>query len=265
MPWYESLWTLQVPIVPLAVALLLAEAPLWVRRWTNYFYAPMYAPFLMDSLNSDLSLYFGEDYAGRGADLDEEEVARLRRRLIATGFISMALSVLAIPLWAGTVAALLLRDDVAVFIWAWLGYRGYRCWLSYSDFGGHSVGTVATQRLLSLLYVLYMITAGNLCLKAHHWALPFLSSGDTLGLIASASDFLVSDQIVPVLLLGAAGSLFSSWVTDPVLRRQQLETLSRRRAQLQAISYPPALGASVHPGPPTLGSSSSSGTGGSGS
>lgn len=80
-----------------------------VRRWLQLPYVPIYFQFLpFEALNSDLSVYLGDDYfmgPSGGPSISKKEAERLKRRIQYTGALSIAIAALALPGVTAFVAA----------------------------------------------------------------------------------------------------------------------------------------------------------------
>lgn len=235
-----SAWTLEMRVVQVLVGLLIAEAPMWLRRVTNKYYAPMYAPFLLDSLNKDLAIYYGEDFYGRGAELDELALKRIKKRLVTISFVSMLLSAVITPWFYGAVLAfVLVPASFAQFLLVMALYRAIRSYWSYRDFGAHGIATRATQGVLALTYFMYVGAATTLAFQAYEWARPFAVAGNWVGLLGAVSDLVFVKMALFGIAVAAASSFFADQLADPDLRKDQLETIRQRYANLRSIPASP--------------------------
>lgn len=248
------MWGYQVAPAPILVALLLAESPMWLRRVTGFYYAPVYTTFLFESMNDDLTVYFGEDIVGRGSALDVDGAEAIRRRIRFAAFGSGFLSALVVPAWAGVVCAVVLgASGLTQFMIAYGAYRVWRCVLSYDGFSTHAIATDAARKALVLVYVLYTGVAIEVMKRAFDWAMPFVAEENITGLLGSIAGFFFGDLMVMALIVGAASTFFSNVTADPNIRLSQIKNLQERAHELKRLRFAPpfdpALGASTSPDP----------------
>jgi hypothetical protein len=232
----STAWNWQVQIVPVLLGFVIAEAPMWVRRLTKSFYVPVYAPFLLESLNKDLAIYYGEDFLGNATELDERALRRIKRHLVTIAFVSMLLSAVIQPLYYGaTLAFILSAAQFTQFLIAMAVYRAIRCYWSYRDFGAHSIATRASQGLIALIYLMYVGAVTQLASNANRWAQPYALNRDWGGLFGALSELLFVKGAALGVAVAFASAFFSKLVADPDLRQDQLEKIRERYANLRSI------------------------------
>lgn len=221
---------------------------MWGRGWLKLYYSPIYTVFLLESLNEDLTIYFGQDIVGEGLSATEADLANLKRRLNVNAFASMLLSALILPAWAGVVGVLLLPEPaLPAYILAYVAYRAWRCRVSFRDFGTHAIATSAARRTLTLVYASYVVVAAYVIRQAATWAAPQVAAGDYVGLVTSAADILVGQGLIAACLVAAISTVFSNTVADPSVRSDQLRALQEHHDRLKRISFAPPFGPPVAP------------------
>lgn len=224
----DQIWSYEVSLIPILVAFVATEWINVLRRWTKVLYTPMYVPFLLPELNQDLSLYYGEDIVGEGVTLDDAGAEQVRRRLRWVALLSMALSVIIVPLIAGlTVSFFLEQQAFFQYLVAITLYRIWRCSISYRNFGNHAMATKSNKGFLIFLYTAYVGAAAQLTYNAYSWAKPFISTGNWTEMLGKITNIVFVDGIVFAIVVAALSSFFANLLADPKIRRDQLSYLQR--------------------------------------
>ncbi|MFG0252756.1 MAG: hypothetical protein ACF8NJ_07790 [Phycisphaerales bacterium JB038] len=221
-----GVWGFQIQIVPVALAVLLLEVPNWIRRRQKFFYVPLYfSVFPLRELNADLAHYLGEDYFlglknTPGAALD------LRRRIMFTALLSLVLSALVIPAFAGVASALFLPTTVLPqFIAVFIMYTLIRVARAIVNFPRHAIGSRRNTALLSLIYFGYIGVAAHTIARTYGFARAYVERGEWGGLILAISHAVFSRIVVEFLLLALLTAAFTSVVMDREIRKENLKHL----------------------------------------
>jgi|SRR5688572_27790827 len=225
LDFLRRLWNYDVQLVPIALAVALVELPAWIQRRAQIAYVPIYFAFFpLAALNSDLSIYLGEDYF-LGRDVIDEDAEPLRRRIVAKGILSMAIAALAIPAFAGFVAAFFLTPTtMRDFLIATVLIKLPRILISLRDFPSHGSPAMRHRALLSFIYLAYVGVFVQVALFAYSWPQPFIVAGDWSGLIAALSSVIFLQVLGQALLLGLLTAVFISLITDRKVRAENLAT-----------------------------------------
>lgn len=225
----RSVWQYDVQVLPVTLAMLLVLIPDAIRRRQKFYYVPIYfSVFPLRELNADLAHYLGEDYF-LGGESDEEAAESLRRKIVVTSVLSVTLSALLIPLFAGFIAAFFLTRELALqFAFVFVAYKSFGILRAIREFPRHAVGTKRNTAFLAFIYVAYLGVASRMILKAHAFARPFIEVGDWLGLFASTSDVVFTRVVAEFLLLALITTAFATFVMDRRIRRENLQHLRRR-------------------------------------
>lgn len=224
--WLESAWQYQIQVVPVLLAILLVEIPTAFRRLQKFYYVPIYfSVFPFRELNADLAHYLGEDYF-MGGEPDEDRAERLRKRILTTSVVSLMLSALVIPAFAGFGSAFflsrhLLDEVVGVF----LVIKAVGIVRAIVGFSAHAVATPRNRMLLVLVYVGYLGVASRMIVKTYDFARPFVERHNWVGLLTAATDLIFSRVIVEFLLLALISTAFTTFIMDRKLRSQNLKPI----------------------------------------
>lgn len=219
----KGIWAFQIQVVPVALAMLLVEVPTAIRRRQRFFYVPIYfSVFPLRELNADLAQYLGEDYF-LGGEEDESAAERLRRRIMFTSILSLVLSALVIPAFAGLGSALFLPHAILwQFITVFLTYKLIGILRAIIDFPRHAVGSRRNTALLSLIYFGYLGVAAHTIARTYGFARGYVERGEWVGLALALSDAVFSRLVVEFLLLALVTAAFTSLIMDREVRRRNL-------------------------------------------
>jgi hypothetical protein len=208
--WLQQVWHYEIQVVPVLLAMLLIEIPTAVRRLQKFYYVPIY--FSVFPLRAE----------------------RLRKKILTTSIISIALSALVIPLFAGFGSAFFLVPPlVRQFILVFVVYKSIGIIRAIIGFPSHAVGTRRNLALLILIYIGYLGVASRMILNSYGFARPFVESHDWIGLASVTSDLLFSRVMVEFLLLALITTAFTNFIMDRKVRRENL-----RRFQTDEYSDP---------------------------
>lgn len=224
--WLVSLWSYKLQVAPLLLAMLLIEIPTAIRRRHKLYYVPIYfSVFPLRELNADLATYLGEDYF-LGGDSDEGVAERLRKKIVVDSVMSVALSALIVPLFAGFVSAFFLPAELlSSFIVIFLLYKLVGIVQAMVAFPRHAIGTPRNLVMLGLTYIGYLGVASEMILKSYRFASPFVALQDWGGLFASTADLIFSRVIAEFLLLAVLTSIFATMLLDRKVRDENLRHL----------------------------------------
>ena len=223
-----GIWEFQIQIVPVLLALLLVELPNWVRRRTKFFYVPIYfTMFPLRDLNPNLAVYLGEDYyCEAGPDPKDQDPEQLRRRIYVTAAISLFISAVLLPGFAGAVGAFFLTPSTLwQFLFVFIAYKAIGIVRAIVGFPKHAVGSKRNVVMLSLIYGAYLGVAVEVIRSAYEWTHAFVLAGDWGGLLAGINDLVFSRVLLEFLLLAVLTSVFVSLITDRDLRRENLRKM----------------------------------------
>lgn len=222
--WLENIWQYEIQIVPVLLAMLLIEIPTALRRLQKFYYVPIYfSVFPFRELNADLAYYLGEDYF-LGGEPNEDQAERLRKKILATSIISMALSALMIPALAGFGSAFFLEPRLVVqLVLVFLFYKSIGIVRAIVEFSTHAVGTSRNRILLVLIYIGYLGVASRMIVKTHGFVRPFVERRDWAGLLASTTDLIFSRVLVEFFLLTLISTAFTTFIMDRKVRSENLK------------------------------------------
>lgn len=217
------IWSYEIQVVPIALAMLLIEVPTAIRRLQKFHYVPIYfSVFPLRELNADLALYLGEDYF-LGGEPNENAAERLRKKITLTSVISLALSAIVIPAFAGFGSGLFLPSRLlAQFILVFLAYKAVGIIRAVIDFPKHAIGSARNISLLCVIYVGYLGVASEMIVKTYRFARQYVEAGDWTGLAGATADLVFSRVIAEFLILTVVTTFFSSAIMDREVRRENL-------------------------------------------
>lgn len=229
--WLHVVWNYDLQIVPILLAMLLIEIPTAIRRRQKFYYVPIYfSVFPLRELNADLARYLGEDYF-IGGEPDDDVAERLRKKIVITSVLSVALSALIVPGFAGFVSAFFLPAPVIQqFIIVFLAYKLVGIVKAIAAFPTHAIGTRRNIAILALIYFGYLGVASEMILKTYHFARPYVDASNWSGLLASTADLIFSRLVAEFLLLAIITTVFSSLVMDRKIRSENLKYLRPNEA-----------------------------------
>ena len=191
-----------------------------VRKWLQLPYVPIYFQFLpFEALNSDLSVYLGDDYfvgPSGGPSISKREAERLKRRIQYTGALSIAIAALALPGVTAFVAAQYMPTSA---LWLAVGALSVaqlsRIRLAIRDFWSHAaIADRPTYVRLRLVYVLYLAVALFVFHTAYTWTRPYVERSDYLGLAGALFSLFVGKVLVSGILLAIAAAAFLKDLTE---------------------------------------------------
>ncbi len=222
--WLENVWQYQVQVVPVLLAILLIEIPTALRRLQKFYYVPIYfSVFPFRELNTDLAHYLGEDFF-LGGEPNEDQAERLRKKILTTSIVSLMLSALVIPGFAGFGSAFFLSHrllDQVVFVF--VVYKSVGIVRAIVAFSTHAVATPRNRIFLVLIYVGYLGVASRMIVKTYGFARPFVERQNWVGLLTSATDLIFSRVIVEFLLLALISTAFTTFIMDRKVRSENLK------------------------------------------
>lgn len=221
--WLTRIWTFEIQVVPVLVALGIVELPAFVQRRMRLAYVPIYfAVFPLAELNKDLSIYLGEDY-WYGQETTETSADELRRRIVFKAILSMAIASLAIPLLTGFAGAFFLTaSTLSQFLLVATMLKLIRIVRAIRDFPTHANGTRANRALLSLIYFFYLGVFVQMILKAYRWTKPYVESNQWPELAAALSDLVFTRVVAQAIVLSLLTAAFVSLIADRKLRAHNL-------------------------------------------
>ena len=226
MSWIHYVWNYDIRVVPVFLAMLLVEMPTAIRKRQKFYYVPIYfSVFPLRELNADLAHYLGEDYF-LGVEPDERAAEQLRRKITWTSVVSLALSALVIPVFAGFVSAFFLQTPLLhQFVLVFILYKSIGIIRAIHDFPQHGIGTRRNTAFLMAIYVGYLGVASEMIIKAFHFARRFVEQSDWSGLAASTSDLVFSRVVAEFLILALVTTAFSNLVMDRKVRGENLSQI----------------------------------------
>ena len=206
-------WNLEIQIVPVLAAVLLAELPNVLRRRAGLPYAPIYfTVFPLRELNTDLAIYLGEDWY---TDTSHIGSPRLRRRILAWSITSVTISAVFIPMLIGFFGAFFLTTrTLHQFLIIFLLYKSQGILRAIRNFPMHAVGTRRNTILLVIIYLFYLGIAVQLITQTFSWTRRFVAVGDWAGLVTALSHFLFWTFGVEYLVLTVLLALFVVYLTE---------------------------------------------------
>lgn len=211
---WSHVWNLKVQIVPVLVALLVAEVPNVIRRRAGLPYTPIYfSVFPLRELNPDLAVYLGDDWWYGGSS--EKGSQRLRRKILVWSIVSLTISAILIPIIVGFSGAFFLtRQTLAQFLIVFVAYKSVGIVRAIREFPTHAVGTRRNKILLTVIYVAYLGVAVQIVTETYAWTTPFVNTGDWGGLAAGVGHLVFSEVIVQYLFLAVLVALFVGYLTE---------------------------------------------------
>lgn len=221
----EQLWKIEIQIVPVLLSVLVVELPNWFRKFKKLYYIPIYfSIFPLRELNSDLSIYLGDDYfEGYGGDLTEENLKKLKSKIRRESIFSIIISALLIPLIAGFVFAFYLPRDILIQSIIFIGvYKLYNIIRAIIGFKYHAISTLKNKWILSVLYFGYLGVFIQMLLKSYNWTYQFTVKNDWSNLLSELSDLIFNKAIVQFLLLALLSAIFTNMIADKDIRDENI-------------------------------------------
>ncbi len=213
-----------VTVTDVLVALLGAlvlDALVLLRRLFDVAYTPLYFAFLpLRSLNSDLSIYLGDDFVSGGEDvrrMSRNERERLRTQIVFRGALASAVSAVALPAVAGFIAALFMRPgSLGIAVALVLASQGMRVLASLRDFGTHATHADSqTMNRLRLVYAVYFLVVVVVYSNVYQWTRPYVVNGDFATLTNALLELFVVRLVLTGILFSFLSASFLQWITRP--------------------------------------------------
>lgn len=220
----SATWHWELRVLPVLLAMLLIEIPTAIRRRKKFFYVPIYfSVFPLRELNPDLAHYLGEDFFV-GGETDEQKASRIKRRILAVSVMSVALSALIIPAFAGFGSAFFLPEAIlSQFLVVFIMYKSIGIGRAVLDFPSHAVGSRRNTTFLVLIYVGYLGVAAHVIAASYGFGRPYVVGGNWLGLLGALSDLIFSRVLIEFLLLALLTAGFANLITDREIREENLK------------------------------------------
>lgn len=217
------LWTLQVQVFPVLIALLVLELPGFIQRRYRLAYVPIYFTlFPLGELNKDLSVYLGEDF-WYGSHLTDAEAEDLRRSLMFKSMLSMTLAALVVPLLTGFIVSFFLAPAIlSEFLMCAIVLKSYRIVRAVHDFPQHANGTLRNRLFLGFIYLLYLGVLVQMIFMSYQWTRPLVTAGDWSAILSGVSDFLFAKIVAQLVIVSLLTAAFVSIVADRNLRIQNI-------------------------------------------
>lgn len=222
---FERIWIFEIQVLPVAFALLLFELPGLIRRMKRLYYVPIYFTFFpLRELNSDLSVYLGEDFFMGAGNLTDKQAEDLRRRIILKSMISMAIAVILTPLVTGFVGAFFLTADTLLqFIVVLVAFKLVGISRAILNFHRHAVGTTRNKIFLGVIYFFYLGVIVQMLTSAYEWTSPYVESRSWGALLSELGGLVFGKVVVQGLVVALLTAFFVSLVADRRLREQNKE------------------------------------------
>ncbi len=223
--WLQWGWNYQIQVLPAIAALLFIEVPTAIRRRQKFYYVPIYfSVFPLRELNADLAHYLGEDYF-TGGEPNEAAAESLRKKILLTSVLSIALSALVIPAFAGFGSAFFLTSAMLrQFVLVFLVYKAIGIIRALADFPTHAVGTKKNTLLLVLIYIGYLGVASRMIIRSYGFARAYVEKSDWMGLLGSTSDLIFSRVVAEFLLLAVITTAFTNYIMDRKIRAENIKS-----------------------------------------
>lgn len=218
----EDLWAFKVQVIPVALALFLFEAPAMIRRAKRLYYVPIYFTFFpLRELNSDLSIYLGEDYFVGTGQLGDQDAEVLRGKILAKSIVSMVIAAILTPLFTGFVGAFFLTTDTLFqFLLVLVAFKLVGIWRAIAGFRHHAIATTRNKVLLGVIYFFYLGVIVQMVLTAYTWTFPYVQAGTWHALLADLSKLLFGKVVAQGLVLALLTAVFVWLITEHKFRRR---------------------------------------------
>ena len=222
----QEIWNYKIQIVPIILAILIVEIPNWIRKLKKLYYVPIYFPiFPLRELNQELSFYLGEDYfIGYGSELNENELKKLKKKIIIDSIFSTLISAVLIPSIAGFVfaflftAEILIQSLIAIFI-----YKLTIVIMAVWNFKHHAIAKTKNIFLLVIIYIGYIGVFIQMIRTSFNWAIPYIEKKDWSGMSSGIADLIFNEGIAQGLILAAVTAVIISLFTDKEIRDENLK------------------------------------------
>lgn len=222
----ESIWNFKIQILPALLILLLSELPNLIRRLKKFYYVPIYfSVFPLRELNSNLSIYLGEDYftGYTSSNLTNTEKGKLKKKILIDTVISIFLSAIIIPTVVGFISAffldkeLLLQSLVLVFLYKLVGIIR-----AIIGFKKHAISSKKNIFLLTLIYIGYLGVFFQLLYNVFDWTRPLTSTGNYKELFVLLSNLIFNKVIAQGLILTALAAFFGDLITKKSIDEENI-------------------------------------------
>lgn len=224
MKFFNQIWDLEVQMVPVICALLLCEIPGIIQYLRRLYYVPIYfSLFPLRVLNRDLSTYLGDDwFYGVGANLTDDELESLRKKILQISIISLVGSVVIIPAFAGFFSAFFMRpSDFTGFCMLFIAYKLIGLTRAAIGFKEHAISNRKTMTWFWMVYLVYFGCTLTVFEASYEWASPFVMNGDWVGLWKAVRGVVFLKITVWGFILALVSTAAASAFTERKLRHQK--------------------------------------------
>jgi len=232
----SSIWQADFALFPILTVLATTVLLQAIRRRTKFFYAPMYAPYLFDHLNSDLSIYYGSSYLSEPKPMSDEELSAVEARLKSQAVISSVFSAVVVPVAGGVAAGALLDfTDAAAYTALVTAYRAWRVRQSYIGFHHHAEATKHAYNTLILVFAVYLIVSTGFTWHTYLVANKAIYH-EGIEVIASQLATMVTATTVSLGLTSAVAVLLTTKIANRETRLKRVEHVRTQREQFRKMS-----------------------------
>ncbi len=223
---FNFLWEYKLQVLPVLLALLIAELPNIIRKYKRFYYIPIYfIIFPLRELNHDLAIYLGDDYFIKSdIRLPESIVKKTRKKIIIDSIISMFLASIIIPSVVGFIFSFFLNNDLLwQSIFALFLYKSVNILKAILGFKDHAVATKRNLIILIIIYIAYLGVFFQILNNSYAWSRPYILKSDYRGLVMSLSDLIFNKGLAQGLILTGVAAFFANLITDKNIREENIK------------------------------------------
>jgi len=210
----EIIWSYEIQIVPVLIAIAIFETQVVIQRMTYFYYTPIYFPVLpLFNIDKDVFKNLVNNYVANRLSGMSTRVAR--KKLARFSLASALMTALIIPAITGFSSAFFLTPKTLFQFLLVLGiYKSINITRSIWRFHREIAST--TQNIISLLilYVFYLGIVAQVIQFSFNWTLPYVVSRDWSLLFADLNTLLFWKIGVQVVIFAVAQTFFGTTTSE---------------------------------------------------
>jgi flagellar biosynthesis protein FlhB len=209
----NSLWSNEVRLLPMIVALSIFGLLHLLRKLTAVEYTPSYfAVFPVSLINYQLSEYLGEFYGGDY--VTENESRPVIPNLYLKSLVSFFLTFFFVPLLVGfSTAFFLTLQEFRAFLVLLLLWESWHCLKAVYNFASYRGEWKSVIKFFGSFYAIYLVFLFFVIRLGFYNTQPFVEKGNLSELFINLENLLVS-IIINILIIGVLSNIFAHWLIN---------------------------------------------------
>lgn len=218
MEIWNLIWNFEYALVPCAIAYLIFDVPIVIRRLTRRFYAPIYFAFFPFGFSDELyARYFDEDeYYLFGGPYQKSERQNARIRIIWASVLSLTLTMAVSPFLSALFAYFFLSEvQFGQFFWTLAAIKAALLFMSLYDLRWkYRITDVVPISHIALVYIVYWVLILMFLDRSFVWINNQMLQGGIKLMAQNLLDYVVFEIGLGILFVAVLGWLIPWRITN---------------------------------------------------